>query len=325
MVYPVGDERYIFIMNELDSSENVRENATQKKVSTIQNTYLFSMYIDLADDSTSSLNISEISEDAVHATISYSEWRMMIVNMIGQDDQKLFLERTDPEYLKKNFIPGRTSSFDCLMMNLEGKYIWVKLIFSRAQTTNEDDYRFVFMVQNIHEDSVKLFDELKKYEELALTDALTEVYNHGRVETEIRNALDSRKKYDKKVSTLILDIDHFKNVNDTFGHSVGDNILKHFASLVKDYVKDDGAVVGRWGGEEFVVVYYDLDFAEVQNKAEGLRDSIENTDFPGVGKVTCSIGLTEMTKADSVESAFERMDKAMYNAKSEGRNCVRFL
>ena len=66
------------------------------------------------------------------------------------DDQQLFLERTDPDYLKSNLMPGRTSSFDCLMQNLEGKYIWVKLIFSRAETNNsEEDFRYVFMMQDI--------------------------------------------------------------------------------------------------------------------------------------------------------------------------------
>ena len=67
----------------------------------------------------------------------------MIVNVIGKDDQALFMERSDPEYLKKMFTPGRTSSFDCLMQNLEGVYIWVKLIFSRIETGNPDDYKYV--------------------------------------------------------------------------------------------------------------------------------------------------------------------------------------
>ncbi len=221
-IYPLGGEQYIFMMDDLDNSDYMQEFLTNDKVNTIQNTYLFSMYIDLVQNTTSSISITEISDETVHSKITYTDWRMMIVNMIGEDDQALFLERTDPEYLKKNFAPGRTSSFDCLMQNLEGVYIWVKLTFSRAKTTNEDDYRFVFMVQNIHENAVELFEALKQYETQAQMDSLTGIYNHGMMETEIGNALYNRKRFSQRVSLMMVDLDHFKNVNDSFGHSVGD-------------------------------------------------------------------------------------------------------
>lgn len=320
MVYPIGDDRYLYLMDEL---EDESEETISKKVESIQNTFLFSMYIDLAQDSISSLSITEVSDETVHAALSYTQWRMMIVNMIGADDQSLFLERTDPDYLKKNLAPGRTASFDCLMQNLEGKYIWVKLIFSRAETINDDDYRYVFMVQNIHEESVRLFDALKKYERLALNDSLTGIYNHGRIETEIANALDSRRKHGRKASVAMIDIDLFKQINDTFGHSVGDDTLKRITTVFRDCLKDANAVIGRWGGEEFVVVLYDQDGAQAVALVERCRSRIEQTAFPGTGGVTCSIGVTEMTPEDTVQSAFERMDRALYRAKTEGRNRVR--
>ena len=117
-IYPVEENYYLLILDELDNSEYMKDFITNEKVNTIQNTYLFSMYIDLFRDSTSSISITEISDDTVHSDIKYSDWRYMIVNMIWPDDQAMFLERTDPEYLKKNLMPGRTSSFDCLMQNL---------------------------------------------------------------------------------------------------------------------------------------------------------------------------------------------------------------
>ena len=320
MVYPIGEDRYLYLMDELyDESEGV----ASRKVESIQNTFLFSMYIDLAQDSISSLSITEVSDETVQAALSYSQWRMMIVNMIGADDQSLFLERTDPDYLRKNLAPGRTASFDCLMQNLEGRYIWVKLIFSRAETINDDDYRYVFMVQNIHEESVRLLDALKKYESLALNDSLTGVYNHGRIETEIANALDSRKKHGRIATVAMLDIDYFKQINDTYGHAVGDDTLKRFAAVIEECLKDDNAVIGRWGGEEFVVILYDQDGAQAQASMERCRSRIEQTDFPGTGRVTCSIGVSEIMPEDTAKGAFERMDRALYCAKTEGRNCVR--
>lgn len=323
-IYPLDENNsnYVFVLDELDKSEYIREFLTDTKVDTIQNTYLFSMYVDLIKDTTNSINVSEISSEPVNYDVTYSAWRMMIVNMIWPEDQGLFLERTDPEYLKKNLQPGRTTSFDCQMKNLEGQFIWVKLIFSRAKTTNADDFRFVFMVQNIHEDSIKLFDTLKKYEDLASKDPLTSIYNHGRIETEITNAVDLFQTKGEKVSLMMLDIDFFKTVNDKFGHAVGDLVLKQFAKLVSDYLAPHNIKMGRWGGEEFVCVCYGKTFDEVKELAEKLREKIAQTEFEKTGKLTCSLGLTEIHQGDNSATIFDRVDKAMYDAKTGGRNCV---
>ena len=210
-VYPIeNNEQYLFLLDELNEEEVVQEVQTTKKISTIQNSYLFSMYIDLAQDTTSSINIAEISDNVVNSQLKYSDWRMMIVNMFMPEDQEQFLRRTDPEYLKKNFAPGKTASYDVMMRNLEGKFIWVKLTFSRAQTFVEDDYRFVFMVQDIDENSQETLIALKKYEELAIKDPLTTVYNHGEIETQMHNALVGVQKNNESASLMMVDLDLFK-------------------------------------------------------------------------------------------------------------------
>ncbi len=325
-VYPLKDtDKYMFVMDELADDEYVQEFMTTKKVNTIQNAYLFSMYIDLVRDTTSSLNITEVSDESVNSDIKYSDWRMMIVNMFKPEDQEQFLRRSDPEYLKKNFPPGRTSSFDCMMKNLEGNFIWVKLIFSRAETNNEDDFRFVFMVQDIHDNSIELLSTLKKYEKLALTDPLTEILNHGGIKAEIYNAIDNHKREGMPVSILMLDLDLFKNVNDTFGHAAGDAALKCFTDIVKDQISDEKAYLGRWGGEEFVIVCYGKTGAEMEGEADKLRRSVEDNEFPGIGKMTCSIGVTQLKDEDSFDSVFDRVDKALYSSKESGRNRVSLM
>lgn len=212
-----------------------------------------------------------------------------------------------------------------MMQNLEGKYIWVKLIFSRAETSNEDDYRFVFMVQNIHENSVELLSTLKKYEELALTDSLTGVYNHGGIETELYNALNVRHKTDEPISLMMLDLDYFKNVNDNFGHSVGDTTLKTFSKIIKKFMIEEKSSVGRWGGEEFVIICYGKTGDQFFEMAEQLRKEVEAYDFPEIGQITCSIGVTELKNNDTFNDAFNRLDKAMYASKNIGRNMVTIL
>ena len=322
-VYPFENaSKYIFVMDEFNDNESLQESLTTKKINTIQNTYLFSMYIDLVADTTSSINVTEISDDVVNYNLKYSDWRMMIVNMIWPEDQEQFLRRTDPEYLKKNFTPGRTSSYDCMMRNLEGKFIWVKLIFSRAQTFSEDDYRFVFMVQDINDNSMELISTLQKYEEKAIKDPLTNVYNHGEIETQLNSALAYRQKGDNAVSFMMIDLDHFKSVNDNYGHSVGDTTLKHFANLMREFAAEKKIMAGRWGGEEFVIVCRDVNGEAALAMAEEFRKKVEEYQFPEIFHITCSIGVTEITKEDDFAEAFNRLDKAMYESKHNGRNKV---
>lgn len=319
----IEEGEYIIVLSDLDQSENEREIITENKVKTIQETYLFSMYIDLNNDKASGINVTEISNDDLHYEIKYSEWRNTILNMIWGEDQETFLEKSNPEYLKAKLKPGKNLSFDCQMKNLEGQFIWVRLIFGRIDTTSEHDYRFVFMVQNIHEDSMRLFKELKKFENLASFDPLTEVFNHGRIETELNNAIVELNGCDGQSSLMMLDIDYFKKVNDTYGHAVGDETLKAFIRCVKEAVASYDIRIGRWGGEEFVFVCYGYDSNSIQEIAENIRTSVESRIFDTIGHITCSIGITCIGENDTADSAFKRLDEALYDAKTSGRNCIK--
>lgn len=323
MIEPVDDtEQYLILLDELNEKESEEDVETKQKVNTIQNIYLFSMCIDLVHDTTSSLSLTEVSEETMNSQISYTAWRQTIVNMIWKNDRELFLERSDPEYLRTHFEPGHIESFDCQMQNLEGFFIWVKLIFSRMDTTNENDYRFVYMVQNIHDTTVEMKATLKHYEELASRDSLTKVFNHGRIETEICNAIEQCHKNGTNASLLIIDIDYFKKVNDSHGHTAGDATLVKFAGIIREILSKRNASFGRWGGEEFTAVIYGLKNEELRAVAEEIRCTVENTDFGEIGKVTCSVGGTELMEDDVFESWFNRADKAVYTSKENGRNLV---
>ncbi len=321
-VYLMNDEgQYVFALDELAEDEREEDSATTNKVNAIQNTYLFSMYVDLIRDTTNSISVTEISDDTVNASITYSQWRLMTVNMIWPEDQKQFMTMTDPEYLKANLSTGRTTTFDCKMRNLEGVYIWVKLIFIRAETS-EEEFRFVFMVQNIDENVKELMTTLKKYENLAVKDPLTGIFNRGGIETEIRNAIELFKKGGSEISLMMIDLDYFKNVNDTYGHAAGDNALKAIGKIFGESIEGKGASVGRWGGEEFMVITRNMSEDKAFEFAEGLRKSVEKEDFDEVGKLTCSIGMSSIRAEDTFETIFERVDKALYASKNSGRNKV---
>jgi diguanylate cyclase (GGDEF)-like protein len=298
-VYPVvPGKKYIILLDELDNSLYIDDNLTEEKVNTIQDTYLFSMFIDVRLDTINSISITEISDEVMHQELKYTDWRMKIKDMIYLEEQALFVERSDPEYLKAHFAPGQTSSFDCRMMNLEGKFIWVKLIFSRVKTDDPDDFRFVYMVQNIQESMDFMTKRIDEYEELALRDTLTKLFNHGRIKTELINSISRMKKIKEIVSLIMLDIDFFKKVNDNYGHHAGDTTLIHFANTIKEFFKDKKAVIGRWGGEEFVVLLYDAELDEAVKLAA--RDAGSRRMVPiFLTTATTAVGVVPMILAQS--------------------------
>ncbi|MBP3272857.1 MAG: GGDEF domain-containing protein [Ruminococcus sp.] len=324
LILPLDEEgRYLFFLDELDKHVFEEETETENKVSSIQNNiYVFTMTFDLANDTTRSVSLTEVADEPLNYQISYSEWRKTIVNMVPDEDKELFLTRSDPDYLRAHFKPGHMESFDLQMINLDGIYQWVKLIFSRMETTSENDYRFVYMVQNIHESTMNMKATLKHYEELASTDPLTSVFNHGRIETELRNAVEKHRSDSQPAGFMILDIDFFKKVNDRYGHAVGDATLVHLSEIIKQTLADRNAAVGRWGGEEFAVVVYGEDEKALLDTAELIRTNIESSAFDVVGSITCSIGVTSLRPEDVPDTLFKRADHALYTAKSSGRNCV---
>ncbi|SFB74190.1 GGDEF domain-containing protein [Butyrivibrio sp. YAB3001] len=325
-VYPMERiGKYVFAMDILDDEEYYEEFMTTNKIKTIQNTYLFSMFVDLLDDSTSSISVTEISEDTVKSNISYSQWRLVTVNLIWPDSQKQFLKFTNPDFLKENLSIGNTISFDCMMKNLEGTFIWVKLIFSRAQTINDEDFKFVFMVQDINEDVKERLETLKKYEGLVLRDSLTGLLNHGGIKSEIEAAIEDFEDGESNISLMMIDLDNFKSINDTYGHSVGDATLKALSDVLKKFYAEKEAAVGRWGGEEFVAVVKDMTEDETLDYAENLRKTVADVDFGEAGHITCSIGISRFNTNDSFEDVFNRMDKAMYYSKETGKNKVTIL
>jgi diguanylate cyclase (GGDEF)-like protein len=181
------------------------------------------------------------------------------------------------------------------------------------------------MVQDIHENSMEVLSTLKKYEEMAITDPLTGVYNHGEIETQLHNALTIRQKNEDPVSIMMIDLDLFKKVNDNYGHAVGDTTLKHLAKILTEVALDEKSSVGRWGGEEFVIVCYGKNGEEAFAMAETLRKNVDEYAFPEIGHITCSIGVTEIKAEDDFKASFDRLDKAMYSSKHNGRNMVTTL
>ena len=117
------------------------------------------------------------------------------------------------------------------------------------------------------------------------------------------------------------DIDHFKEVNDTYGHEVGDSVLRELTRRVQNTIRDEDAI-GRWGGEEFLILVGNVSSEQATALAERIRGIVELVPFQIVGTITVSFGVTSARKDDTRKTLFARVDKALYEAKKTGRNKV---
>ncbi|WP_304545795.1 sensor domain-containing diguanylate cyclase [Sulfurimonas microaerophilic] len=160
--------------------------------------------------------------------------------------------------------------------------------------------------------------ELKKE---ANIDELTQLYNRIYFNKNIENILQVNKKHEFKTGIIFFDIDHFKNVNDTYGHDAGDEVLQTVAMLVKKHTRMDDKVI-RWGGEEFIVISAVEHEESLAQIAEHLRVVIEEYNFNKVGSVTCSFGCQMYDEGKDILETIKKADEKLYFAKENGRNKV---
>lgn len=161
----------------------------------------------------------------------------------------------------------------------------------------------------------------KHLEKVANTDALTGTLNRYRIEHLVQMSMANAERYDQPFSLLLFDLDHFKSVNDTYGHEVGDRILKTLVSSLTEGLRE-GDQLGRWGGEEFLVLAPNTVLSDAGIFAERLRGMVLDTEFGLDEPVTISIGVAEWGKGDTMKTLLVRADRAMYEAKHSGRNRV---
>ena len=199
------------------------------------------------------------------------------------------------------------------------------------------DY-LVIEMQKVREHSHTLHDVLKKHrtatetlskkleesEAKALVDALTNVLNRNAYNLKIGELVHEYKRYKEEWALLVLDIDHFKKFNDTYGHKTGDKVLKSVAATISNSIRVSDHIF-RYGGEEFVVILSRINKETTKNLSEKIRREVERdylVDGDNELKVTMSIGATIITPEDTEASLFERADKALYQAKQNGRNQI---
>ncbi|MBK3332843.1 diguanylate cyclase [Persephonella atlantica] len=165
-------------------------------------------------------------------------------------------------------------------------------------------------------DRKKLEENLRK---LATVDQLTGIYNRYAFEKFLEEEINRAERYGSSFSIIMFDIDNFKDVNDMYGHQVGDRILKELVNIVRSSIRKSD-IFARWGGEEFMILVPIKEKQDAYRIAEKIREKIEKHRFDNVGKITVSIGVSFYKKGDSIKTIIRRADTALYQAKKSGKN-----
>jgi diguanylate cyclase len=172
----------------------------------------------------------------------------------------------------------------------------------------------------------KLRSSMVTIQEMAIHDDLTGFYNRRHLMELIQTEKNRSVRTGSVFSLVMLDIDKFKNINDTYGHQAGDNVLITFSAIITSVLRKTD-FCGRYGGEEFLVGLTETDLEEAKAFAERIRVCVEDSFFPDLGrnsKVTVSIGLAQYRRNEDIEKTISRADEALYRAKNGGRNKVEF-
>ncbi len=243
------------------------------------------------------------------ASLSYD------MNMIKQ----CFNMSSDIEYIKK----AVSSKIENIKEGLDKKQ---KQDLLHLQETEGSLKKIRARMKDIQQEAQKAKERSQELEFDSMHDALTGLYNRKIYNQKIEEALAEFARYKTPSALMVCDIDHFKSVNDTFGHKVGDLVLKKIAYLIKENLRKND-FIARYGGEEFVILLSHAHLNEAYKIGEHLRSKIADAKFlynkDKEIRLTVSGGISIFKEGDNPDTVFERADKALYNAKRSGRNRIK--
>lgn len=280
----------------------------------------------IVDDAASNLQfLAQMLKDSYHVKVATS----------GQ--KALEMAKTLPDLILLDVVMPDMDGYEvCKRLKHEEQTRDIPIIFITAKNETEDEEHGLTLgavdyiakpirpaiVQARVRTHILLKQQYKQLKKLALHDQLTGLYNRHFLMDIAEKKISGARRHSHSLSLILLDIDHFKLINDRFGHAQGDHILTSVAGVIDKFCRA-GDIAARIGGEEFVLLLDHCNLQDGQIKAEKVRQQIEQL-MPENIKVTASFGVAEfLGKTDTFDSLLQRADQALYLAKNEGRNAVK--
>jgi diguanylate cyclase (GGDEF)-like protein/PAS domain S-box-containing protein len=262
-------------------------------------------------------NISDVSGKILEANDSYCKMIGYNINELTTMNIAGLEAIENPEMVATHIsriIKAGSDSFTSKHRRKDGAEIDVEVTITYL---DDRGGRFFSFVRDIT-DRKKLEVELVQ---AATYDSLTGVFNRKSLEEKIEGEVERAKRYGSTFSLIMFDIDDFKHINDTLGHHVGDKVLQGIAEMVKLNVRVLDTV-GRWGGEEFMILLSETNHSEAAIVAEKLRTALANHRTGEADHITASFGITSYQADDTLDTIFKRVDDLLYSAKNSGKNCL---
>jgi diguanylate cyclase (GGDEF)-like protein/PAS domain S-box-containing protein len=236
--------------------------------------------------------------------------------LIGQKINRLRHQDTPNDVYKdlwKMLEEGKEWKGEIKDINKEGKEYWLEQTIIPIKDEKDTVISYISVGIDI--------TAKKELEKLSAIDPLTGIFNRRQLNESISDEVEKAIRYHRPLTFLMIDIDHFKNVNDTYGHQVGDYTLTTIAQILSKHIRTSD-IIGRYGGEEFMILCPETHKEAAAGIGEKLRKTISEYDFETIGHATVSIGVAEMESGDTKEALIYKTDTALYKAKDGGRNQV---
>lgn len=206
--------------------------------------------------------------------------------------------------------------------SLFGFFIVVVLLFGlRNRYVTRFNRTLMVKTEMLEQLQDELLEKNTALEFLSTHDQLTSLYNRHFIIKRCEEEILRMDRFDQTSCFILLDIDHFKQINDTFGHSIGDEVLIQLTTIIQQQIREID-ISCRWGGEEFLILCPQTTQSDAMNLAARLRQAVCEFNFQKVGKLTCSFGVAEYAGNESFINWFDRADLGLYEAKSNGRNSI---
>ncbi len=277
------------------------------------------IYWNKACERLTGVRAEEIIGTDTHYKVFYGERRPCLADIILDGEEPTNLAQYYRTYYKSILVPKGWHA-EAWFDNIGGRKRYITFEAAPIYNNRGETVAAIETLQDITDR--KMLEE--RLEVSANYDALTCLFNRRKIDDLLESEIDRALRYRTELGIILFDIDHFKQVNDTFGHAAGDVALREVARLVSDSIRMTD-LFGRWGGEEFLILLPSTGPEQTRLLAEKLRRRVAEYEIEAVGAVTVSAGATSLQADDTLESLLSRVDQALYAAKRGGRNRVESL
>ena len=210
--------------------------------------------------------------------------------------------------------PKRMRTIEVEEFRQDRSRIWIENVLSFLR----DDHKKPVGIVGVSREVTQRRRQAEELQKLAVTDPLTGVFNRRHFMEELQREMSRSNRYASPVSLVMFDVDHFKEVNDRFGHEAGDRVLRELAEMIRQRIRSTD-LLARWGGEEFLILLSNTQVRPATKLVEDLLNLLQARTFAGIGRVTASFGVAGHRVGEGVDEFITRVDNLLYQAKNGGR------